>query len=301
MVKSFFTTSIISIFLTFMTIVLPSSALGQEDKKVFEAYLIPNLLNSYNSMIEGHDIFDLEDWQNLELERHTMEILIFNVAPILGGCECEIVLKPYESNTPHGRSLEQVRDGHEVSHPISIFSGDSRIGDELYTSEPILDAEDFFVGLYTHEKRFDVLNKTTEAEIRELRFIAGQDWEIDNAVLDNLGLNRIAADDWGSVIYMLMDGRADVVMQPFFSSDDLGFNDGDGNEKFIPIPNVKMAFPQSRVYFVSKSHPDGAEFINYLNNGIAILKKDDNILHQAHVWAGVINPKTDDFEVLFKQ
>ncbi len=288
-------------FAVILSVTFSLSAAHAEEKKVYEVQAIEHLRNSYNSMIEGKDIFDYDSWKEMDLERHTLEMLIFNVAPIVGGCNCEILIKPYAELTPHSRSIAQVQMGELVSHPITIFEGDSRITDDLYTSDPILNADEFFVGLYTHESRAEVLNKTTEEEIRKLNFIAGHDWEIDNKILDHFGLTHIMADDWASVIFMLIDGRADVVMQPFFASEDFGFDEEQGTEHFIPIPGVKMPFPHGRVYFVSKKHPDGAEFITYLNKGIEELRANGDLLRRAHEWAGVINERTNDFEIVFNE
>lgn len=267
------------------------------DLKVYEFRTYTHLINAFENLSEGVDIYDPENWQELELDRHQLEMLIFQVAPILGGCECKIVLNSYEVDTPHARSIEQVISGEELSHPIAVFGGDSRVQSDLYLSDPVLAAEDFFVGLYTHEDRQEVLSITDEDQVRDLRFVAGQDWEIDNKIIDDYGLPHILADNWKSVTYMLRDGRADVLMQPFFPTSDLSFMDDD--MKFIPIPNMRMRFPQSRVYFVSKVHPDGREFSEYLNKGIRILSEGD-FLKRAHEWAGVINPATEEFEIIFE-
>lgn len=287
------------------TIALQASAETTEEKIVYEVGLIPNMKDQYEEMVEGFDIFDVEGWKDMELDRNTLEILIFNVAPILGGCNCEIVMNPYTVDTPHARSIEQVKSGKEISHPITVFSGDSRVEDGVYLSESILDPKDFFVGLYTHEDRKEILSLTDLETIKKLNFSVGQDWEIDNKVLDHYGLKKTQADHWGSVIFMLKSSRADVIMQPFFSTPDLSFSEviveGQPDEKFLPIPNVKMAFPQGRVYFVSENHPQGAIFLEALNRGITELKSRDNLLRRAHEWAGVINPATADFRLLFDE
>lgn len=276
------------------------------DKVVYEVHLLRNLRNSYENMVEGFDIFDLDSWEDMHLDRHMLEVLIFNVAPILGGCNCEIVMKDYSVETPHARSIEEVREGKEISHPITVFSGDSRVAEGVYLSETILDPEDFFVGLYTHEGREEILSLTDLDLIKDLNFSVGRDWEIDNKVLDEKGLKKTQADHWGSVIFMLISGRADVIMQPFFNSDDLSFteaiSEGDmGEQKFLPIPNVKMEFPQGRVYFVSKNDPRGPALLEALNRGILELKSRDDFLRRAHEWAGVINPATNDFRLLFEE
>lgn len=267
-------------------------------KKTYIFHLIDQNYDDFQTMIAGNDPFDFDNWHKLDLDRQKLEALIFMVAPVLGGCECEITYEPYLEETPHARSIELVRTGLELSHPISVFSDDSRVQDGVYLSETILDPDKFFVGLYTHSDRAEVLGAKSAKEIAEMRFVAGHDWEIDNKIIDNMGVPHLYADTWNNLLSMLEIGRADVVMQPFQATDDLGFVDSESGEKFMPIPDVKMPFNQGRRYFVSKVHPDGEMFLESLNQGIALLEQKDNILYRAHEWAGVINPETEDYAIV---
>ncbi len=289
-----------SIFLSFSAWAAEQE-LEMAEKKKITVHIFPHSKNSFTNMIEGHDIYDVENWKNMDLDRHNLEILIFHVAPVLGGCNCEINLEAYTIDTPHSRSIELVRLGEEISHPITVFSGDSRVEERLYLSDSIIDPNEFFVGLYTHEHRKDLLSMTDKEKIKKLKFVVGKDWEIDNKVLDQHGLAKVPADNWESLLFLLIKGRADVVMQPFFATDDFSFVEVKGTEKFLPIPNMKMKFPQGRTYFVSKAHPDGKEFLDALNRGIQILKDQDNLIRRAHIWAGVINPRTENFQMLFDE
>ncbi len=268
----------------------------EDGPKIIETYIADFDLEMYEATVAGHDIFDLNSWENMDLIRHSLEMLVFNVAPILGGCDCEIVMKPYTVATPHVRSIEEVRSGLVVSHPVASFTDDSRVQDGVYLSQSILNPEDFYVGLYTSKNRDDLLTTTKFEDLSNLRFIAARSWEIDNLLLEVNDLKPILGDTWENMLAMIDASRADVIMQPFTSAADLGFNDPSNETRFVPIPDVKMAFPQGRNYIVSNSHPDGVEFLEALNRGIAMLHEDD-FLRRAHEWAGVINPVTEEYEV----
>lgn len=267
------------------------------EPKIYETYLPTEIYDSHIKMLDGRDPLEIDDIGSVATWRMVAETLILQVAPVLGGCDCRVAYAPYEvANTPHARSIEQVRRGMEISHGIAGFTDDSRFTDDIALSKPILKGEDFYVGFYTHEGRDEILSLSTDEQISQLRLGVGLHWEIDNLVLARNKLQAVTTDTWNSLVQLLENGRADAVLQPFISGDDLAFVDGVTKLRLIPIPGVKLRFGQGRHYFVSMRHPDGPEFLAALNKGLDMLE-DNGTLQRAMEFAGVINTSTTDYRV----
>lgn len=196
------------------------------------------------------------------------------------------------------RSIREVSEGRFLSFPVATFPK-SPIHEEfpVLISDPILEEDQFFVGLFTHENRDDILSLTDLDEIRKLKFVVVENWPIDIQVLEERGFTTILAADWGSALRIIKAGRGDVLMQPFGSGPTMSFTDDASGETFIPIPNIKMPFNHSRNYMVSPNHPDGEEFLKYLNEGIRIMKENGR-LEEYFIAAGVIDPRIADFDEL---
>lgn len=269
------------------------------NSKIYTTHLIKRNYEDYMEMLDGRDPLSIKDIASVAASRMTIEPLILQIAPVLGGCDCTISYLPYEEHTPHARTIEQVRNGFDITHGIAGFTDDSRYTEGIMMSEPILAPEEFYVGFYTHDQREEILGITDVEAIRKLRFAVGRSWEIDNKVLSENALRVVGADSWDNLIFMIVNNRADVVLQPFIAGNDLAFYDIYSDSTFVPIPNFRMLFGQGRHYIVSKRHPDGEEFMAALNRGLKILR-EDGTLRRAMIYAGVINEQTESFkEVTF--
>ncbi|TRD22766.1 ABC transporter substrate-binding protein [Palleronia caenipelagi] len=275
---------------------LPFSATADELKIIRSQLNRGNLLD-YERLLNGRDPLEVEDFGAFADNRMVAEHFILQIAPVLGGCDCRVVYEPYDVETPHARTIQQIREGATLTHGVAGFSDDSRYRDDVWLSDPILSADDFYVGLYTHDARAEVLATEDDEDLKNLRYAVGRHWEIDNLVLERNGLTAIPADNWESLVQMIIRGRADVVMQPFQTGPGMSFEEIAIGETFLPIPGVKMKFGQGRHFVVSKTHPDGEAFLAALNQGIKILQQD-GLLNEIMTNAGVVNPNAEDLRVI---
>ncbi|MGH1576480.1 hypothetical protein [Planktotalea sp.] len=285
------------IFFILVTVWGSQLSAGDSKFRVYELFLNLPIYEDYKRSLAGKDIADIDiaDLPKIARTRHIAEILIHQIAPVLGGCNCRIMYSPYASDTSHARSLEQIRLSQQVSHGVASFLTDSRANaDGILLSEPILAADEFFVGLYTHEARSDILELDDPDELKQLRFGVSRNWEIDRKVLADRNLIEVTADGWNNLMVMVANKRADVIMQPFTAEEDFSFTDSGQGLKLLPIPNYKMLFGDGRSYTISSTHPNGEEFLTALNKGIRLLRENGTI-HEFMVNSGVINERVEDF------
>jgi len=279
-------------------VVLVPGVTSAEEPKVYNTFLIEQHFRDFQEMLDSRNPLEIEDIAALPLNRMLAEALVMQIAPVLGGCECRIEYSPYEVDTVHARSIEQVKGGQQLTHGVAGFQYDSRMNDpDIMLSDPILSADEFYVGLYTYEGRDEILSLDDPDSIAKLRFGVGRNWEIDRKILSQKGLTEVPADTWNNLIRMISIGRADVILQPFTSEPDFAFVDTVSGYRFVPIPGYKLLFGDGRYYMVSRRHPDGEAFLQSLNRGLAMLR-DQGVLKQVMISAGVVNPRVDDFEEL---
>ncbi|MFV0291906.1 MAG: hypothetical protein ACK5II_01215 [Paracoccus sp. (in: a-proteobacteria)] len=253
-------------------------------------------LEEYEEYIRNFDPFKAEAPKS-GLWRHLGEHIIFTIAPVLGGCRCRIKLQGYPEDVNFARSVAEISSGRILSFPAATFPELVRDNPNILLSEPILLSDEFYVGLFTHSNRKDILALTDLDKIRNLRFVTVHNWDIDQKILADRGFREVRAANWKSAMRMLQVGRADVIMQPFGTGPDMSFIDSASNERFYPIPGVKLLFPYGRAYMVSARHPRSSEFLGYLNTGIRKMKASG--LLQAHLMAaGVISPRIDGLQEL---
>lgn len=253
------------------------SAAVHAQERTFSFPLPDNDYQRYLSYTAGRDPLDLDKLPRQGLSRHLMELLVFQNALVLGGCQCRIRFQPYATLTTNARTLVDLREGRLLASPVAGFRTDSRVLGEVHVSDPVLDDDAFKVGIYTHESRADLLAITDPAAVRRLTFVAVESWETDLRVLAEKKLKHVKAVNWMSALKMLEAGRADAILQPFSNRDDMSFDEPALGLRFKPIPGMKMNFGHGRYYFVSRHHPDGAWFIERMNAGLRRLEADGRL------------------------
>lgn len=242
---------------------------GQE--RIFAFQAEHHDLDAYRSYVSDFDPLSTDEIKP-GLWRHLAEHVIFTVAPVIGGCKCTIRLEPSPQDVTFARLIAEIDSGRMLSYPVATFPELVRDDSNVLLSDPILGPDEFYVGLYTHESRRDILEITDLDQIRKLRFVVASNWDIDRQVLAERGFTTVTGADFESALRMLWAGRADVMLQPFATGPGMSFLDAESGESFYPIAGVKMLFPHGRAYMVSATHPQSAEFLGYLNAGLHIMR-----------------------------
>lgn len=249
-------------------------------------------LARYLAYMQGKNPLQTNDILAPGLTRHVAELWLFQLAPVLGGCRCSVRYESYQTDTTHARAIAELVAGRVLADPVAGFREDSRYADQVWFSDPpVLPADEFLVGIYTHRSRDDVLRAANAQSLRALTYAVGSSWEIDQKVLSAKGLKWAQADNWTSALKMIEARRADAILQPF-SVLPFGALAPDGYEaNFVPVPGFMVRFGHGRYFTVSKRHPDGALFLQHLNAGLQRLK-DSGFMSRLWVASGVVRSET---------
>ena len=293
MLSSLWKSAVVLIFCAAVRCEMPASALDK-------SYVFPvnegNLVH-YQRFLNGRDPLAIEEFSGSNLNRHVFEMITFQRALHEGGCECKVEYVPFTADTSHARAIVEVKAGRDISHPVAGFDTDPRYADGVYLSAPILNADEFFVGLYTYSERKDILDLRDQEAIRALRYAASESWVVDMQVLRSYDFKVVPGVSCQSAIHMIRFKRADIILQPVSPEADFHFTIDDEGNHFLPIPGVKLNFPAGRRYFVSRNHPDGVAFLEVLNRGLLKLEAS-GYLRKGQVAAGVIDPRIADWIVI---
>lgn len=167
--------------------------------------------------------------------------------------------------------------------------------DNLYVTQPVLKAGQFHVGLYTSKDNFLALNAKI-GDLKNLSAISNPDWKFDWQELSRIDLQRLdASKTWIDIFEAVRSLRSDFTLQAFSRRSDLSFHyDG---RVFLPIPNLKFQFKQSRHYLISKKHPQGRAFYHRLEMGLNEMRKTGEI-ERIYQETGVFNLRVRDWTII---
>lgn len=255
----------------------------------------PQDLARYQAYMQSRNPFNLNDISRAGLTRHVAEMWLFQTVVVQGGCDCQVEFQSYQVETTHARTIAEIAAGRQLSDPIAGFRQDSRYGDGVWFSDPILDGDDFLVGIYTHHSRTDVLNQQDASRLRDLTYVIARGWEVDRKVLKAKGLRWVEADNWTSALRLIEARRADAILQPFSTQARRALG-ADGYEaSFLPVPGFMMRFGHGRHFTVSKKHPQGAEFLQQIDTGLRALR-ESGFVQRLWLASGVIHADARQFQ-----
>ncbi len=283
------------VFLLMLPFIMSSAA--AEKSYLWEVYAGNSNIIEYESYIKKNNPFYADEISADGLWRHPMEFTLLRHAVLKSNCNADVKFMPYHIDVSHIRMIEEVESGRVIALPSAVFDNDPRVLESFYLSAPILEAKDFYVGLYTHEDRRDILKLNNLDTLRSLRYSVGETWIIDRKVLKDLGFRSVPSESWSTILNMVVHNRADVVLQPFAPTEDMSFFDTGSGLTFVPVPNIKVNFSAGRRYAVSKKHPEGKKMLECLNQGLEKLRENGTI-NQYLIQSGVLDPRIYDFEVL---
>lgn len=248
----------------------------------------------FEEFIAGRDIVKIDDFSGARAYRDVVEQILLIKALRLGGIDLPI---RYIQVDHHPRRVKLMKQGliHLSATPFWHSELDG-LGDKVHISTPLLRDGLAEAGLYAHSKNSRALQIKDPSEFSEFIAVSNQNWPTDWKILTDLNFDGLYhTGQFTTMTDMLVKGRADILLAPFYNSDDLGFTQ-DG-EKFYPIKNFKVSMPGSRHFAVSRHTTQSKAIIRALEHGLAILRERGEIL-KAYQQSGYINPKVTHWRVL---
>lgn len=253
--------------------------------------LSPNVIEDTKRFIAHRDIQNIHYYGGPHARRPVISYLLLQQAFYEAGFRGHFEAHPEMS---YQRNLRYVNDGD-----VAVLGEPAWLSDiensrhTLYISDATVRAGEFVVGLYTrpnHNMLKAVINTDT---IKNYSAASSRNWQADWQILQQLQVKNIQHSlYWRNIVKMVYAGRADFTLAPF-QTDENNTLEAYG-VTLVLIPNVKVAFPGSRHFVVSREHPHGAQIFEMLQRGLKILRNKGTIA-RAHSEAGVFNPKANDW------
>ena len=176
-----------------------------------------------NKFLNGRTPIDVIDFGGQFSYRDIVEQVLLLQALHLGGFSDEIEFVEVDF---YGRRIKLIKKGGlDVSATPLWYSDLLLIEDDIYISTPILKSKEFNVGLYVHDKNKHLLKAKTLSDIQQMRAISNQNWKPFWQTLENLNLrDLIHSGQFMSMTKMLVKGRGDFMLAPFYNTKDLFLN-----------------------------------------------------------------------------
>lgn len=203
--------------------------------------------------------------------RMEAELLLLCNALRLGGYDAPIAFVfAYNYN----RALSEAVAGRIDLPTQSVWAAEiAEHADALLSSEPLIAPGEWVVGLYTTQNRADVLAADSPEKVRRLVAAAPRGWVEDWRALETLGLRGlIDVQENQRIPAMIAAGHADFTLRNFSANPDMGHALVDPPLRMLPIRGVKLGFPTSRHFAISRARPDAEALKAALDRGIAALR-----------------------------
>lgn len=248
----------------------------------------------YEAFVGTRDVLTITDFESSIGYRDIIEIVLLQQAFALGGypVELEFVVEDY-----YARALRKVAH-HQldlIANPV--WQDDTfKFENNILVSDAIIEKGQFEAGLYVLPSNKIALKADALTQVQQLTAVSNKNWVVDWRSLEQLQLKRlVSSNQFISMTKMLRLGRVDMMMAPFYNSNDLSFKQ-DGFS-FVPIPNIKVALDGSRHFVINKTRADSSMLMNALNEGLAKLKASGT-LSKAYQECGFFNRKVSDWQVI---
>lgn len=253
-----------------------------------------NVLKDYKIFLNGKDPLNIKNFNNKGARRSVVDLIILQQAISIGGYKADF---NFIKSPTSLRELQQLKDGKGITTATTSWLYDLKnMQNDIYISEAIINDGEFEAGLYTLDSNNKILNLKTLEEIQNLTAVSNKYWVSDWNTLESLNLKKIYHTiKWKSMTRMIKAKRADILLAPFQSTYDLSFKTEDN--RFLPIPNLKVGLKGSRHFAISKKYKNSKEIFEALNKGIKILKTE-GIIKKAYEESGFFNQNVKDWQKL---
>ncbi|UTJ05278.1 hypothetical protein [Arcobacter roscoffensis] len=254
-----------------------------------------NVLKDYKNFTEDKNPLKIKNFSHTSSRRSVVEIVLFQQALYLGG-NYKVNLNFIKSPT-YLRELQQLKQGKAITTATSIWSHDLKeLKKHVYISKALIRNNEFEAGLYTISSNKKALSAKSLKDIQSLKAVSNKYWIPDWKTLYKLKPKKlIHVIKWKYMTRMVSIQRADFLLAPFQSKEDLSFQTE--NIVFVPIPNLKVGLEGTRHFAISKAHPKAKEIFKALNKGIEILRKE-GLITKAYKQSGFFNKKVHNWKKL---
>ncbi len=248
---------------------------------------------NYNKLVEskGGDPLAIMNYESPYSTRPAISMLLLKQALTLGGLDLDL----FFITCPNpGRSITEVKNGRAVVYSSDIWELD--FDDSVYKTAPIIQRGEFQKGLYVNKSSAFMKKSPSILSIKNSIPLVEHTWTTDIETLKKIGFKNIQTAPQYNLLFKMMNrDRADFILLEFPLDKNLDIENNDGD--LYPIKNVKIVFPHSGHFMVSKNHPQGKIVYEALEKGLKIMREDGTIeraLRQSHI----INDEVKDWAII---
>ena len=261
--------------------------------KVLIVTATQSIVDRYEKFIieKGGDPLQISDYKSKCSQRAVVDIVLIQQALHLADMEIDIefLIVP---NPIRGQITVKTGKAAMFAHDI----WEENFDNEVYKSYPIIRKGEYEALIFTLPKNEGVLSVQSLEDLKNYKPVISQSWTKDIKTLRDMGFSDIILPNRYDLIFRTIDGgRGDFTL---LSGSELNQSRAFVDDIILyPVIGIKIQYPFSRHFMISKKYPDGKEIHKALNRGLVMLRKK-GIIFKAMSECGFINVKIKDWKVL---
>ncbi|WP_413584869.1 hypothetical protein [Bdellovibrio sp. HCB274] len=258
---------------------------------VVKAAVAQDVLEYYNKYLKGRDPLTIDSFKDPGARRDIVELILFQQALSIGGLKSRV---EFVGSPSYTRTVMELKSGSILATGNTIWSQDLEGADNLWSSPSTVRPGDFVAGLYGKPDSIAKFKKMEIGKIKKLNIVTSSVWKSDYKALTDAGFKNILdVQHWPLMVRMVGNGRADLMLSSFRSTDDLSFTDED--IKLVPLPGYKVALAGGRVWSFNKDFPQSNQVIQAFRKGYKNLE-DRGTIRRAYKECGFFNERVKDWK-----
>lgn len=253
-----------------------------------------DVLNDYKRFLAWRDPLEISTFNGPYGRRDVVEVVLIQQALQNGGWLGNVTLVPGGS---YARMMQLIAEGDADLTGSSTWLRDiDRNGDRIAASRAVIPLGRFEAGFYMLADNPNRLRIRNLRSLQRLRGASNRNWKPDWQALGKLGLvDLIHVPTWELMVQFVAEGRADFVLAPFQSGEDMELVVGD--VRLLPIPGYKIALDGSRHFAVTRNMHYSRDLMVAINQGLSELQENGRI-EQAYRQSGFFHPAVKDWTVI---
>jgi hypothetical protein len=249
----------------------------------------------YDKMVseKGGNPLEIHDYSSPHASRPAIALIIMQQALSLGGMNAKFEFIPYPNYT---RCISELKKGR-----VDILATDmweDQFDNTVYKTSPFINKGEFEKGIYACDYS-ELLKKTPNlSDLIQHVPIVGMSWELDRKTLRRMG-NKIiqTAPTYPLIFEMLARKRADYTILEFPKDINSSYLNTCGLQL---VKGVKIKFPYSRHFMISKKRKRGKKIYEALEKGLQIMRNNGTLYRALHQ-ANIINDRVRDWKIIWPE
>lgn len=225
--------------------------------------------------------------------RDVVEVQLLLIALRRGGLSATPVFITADS---YSRILRVLSENDALISGNTMWLSDVDKNPQLFASSALIRNGESEAGLFTTKTNLKVRGITSIKELQNLSAVSNRVWVEDWNALTSMRLRELQHQPtWDAMVRLVNSHRADFLLAPFPSTEDLSFKVG--VVELLPIGPWKVQLFGSRHFAIAKNHQRSYMVLRALDDGLLQLHNDGSVAKALHE-SGFFNPKVKSWTVV---